>query len=331
MTDPIPDRPLVTFALFAYNQEKYIREAVRSALAQTYEPLEIILSDDCSSDRTFEIMQEMAAAYQGTHQVRVRRNTENMNVAPHVIKVLREARGEFFVIAAGDDVSHPLRTQKIIRFFQETGAIGVHSGCRLIDDLGMVVTEKYVATGDFHVRSWFQVDQASFIHGATSAYSRKVMNCLPERNYHIHGEDGLLTTAILANGLSIRFLDDTLVDYRIHAGALSNSTAAKSDYRSIVSHEKKLSGAVASYLELCDFAREVTERSAAHNIDRKDIIARIDGSASRFSLRQMVYSPKFLTRMRAILKCRSFEEQKFALSRLFGVKFFAYVKSIVSR
>ena len=66
MSENIPDeRPLVTFALFAYNQEQFIREAVEGAFAQTYEPLEIILSDDCSTDRTFEIMQEMASACEG--------------------------------------------------------------------------------------------------------------------------------------------------------------------------------------------------------------------------------------------------------------------------
>ena len=66
--DNATDRPLVTFALFAYNQEDYIREAVQGALAQAYEPLEIILSDDCSSDRTYQIMQEMAVVYRGPHQ-----------------------------------------------------------------------------------------------------------------------------------------------------------------------------------------------------------------------------------------------------------------------
>ena len=52
MTDeaiPVTGAPLVTFALFAYNQERYVREAVEGAFAQTYQPLEIILSDDCSS------------------------------------------------------------------------------------------------------------------------------------------------------------------------------------------------------------------------------------------------------------------------------------------
>ena len=48
-------KPLLTFAVGAYNQERFIREAVESAFAQTYSPLEIVLSDDCSRDRTFEI------------------------------------------------------------------------------------------------------------------------------------------------------------------------------------------------------------------------------------------------------------------------------------
>ena len=71
------DRPLITFALFAYNQERFIREAVAGAFSQTYSPLEIILSDDCSSDRTFEIIQEMTAGYEGPHKVILNRNEKN--------------------------------------------------------------------------------------------------------------------------------------------------------------------------------------------------------------------------------------------------------------
>ena len=76
-----PSPPLVTFALFAYNQEAFIREAVASALSQTYEPLEIILSDDCSTDRTFAIMQELADFI----QVRIasRRGKAGSTAAPH--------------------------------------------------------------------------------------------------------------------------------------------------------------------------------------------------------------------------------------------------------
>ncbi len=72
MTENNPDRPLLTFILLAYNQERYIAEAVEGALGQTYSPLEIILSDDCSGDRTFELMKEAADEYRGPHEVIVR-------------------------------------------------------------------------------------------------------------------------------------------------------------------------------------------------------------------------------------------------------------------
>ena len=54
--------PLATFTVFAYNQEAYVAEAVRGALAQRYRPLQVILSDDASTDRTFEGMTGAARA-----------------------------------------------------------------------------------------------------------------------------------------------------------------------------------------------------------------------------------------------------------------------------
>lgn len=102
-------KPLVTFALVSYNQEKFIREAVEGAFAQTYSPLEIILSDDCSTDRTFEIMAEMAGAYRGPHNVRLHKSQTNLGLCPLLDGVVKLAQGEWIVIAAGDDISLPDR------------------------------------------------------------------------------------------------------------------------------------------------------------------------------------------------------------------------------
>ncbi|HWY76817.1 MAG TPA: glycosyltransferase family A protein, partial [Verrucomicrobiae bacterium] len=62
-------RPLLTFAVCSFNQERFIGEAVEAALAQTYAPLEVVLSDDCSKDKTFEIMRGLAASYRGPHSI----------------------------------------------------------------------------------------------------------------------------------------------------------------------------------------------------------------------------------------------------------------------
>lgn len=111
-------QPLVTFALFAYNQENYIREAVEGAFSQTYSRLEIILSDDCSSDETFRIMGEMASSYRGPHRIVLNRNEKNLGMGRHYSKVMEMASGEFVALAAGDDISLPDRIVQMVRVFE---------------------------------------------------------------------------------------------------------------------------------------------------------------------------------------------------------------------
>ena len=176
--------PLVTFALFAYNQEKYIREAVEGALAQTYEPLEIILSDDCSSDRTFEIMKEMVANYRGPHRVLARRNEINLQTALHVQSVAAIMSGELMVVAAGDDISRPNRVSQLMHSWLRMGrqpvvlhsyATLVHEGKELTEQ-----TEKSRVLGDATVGiEWFIENQKNPALAPTAAYARRLFDDFP--------------------------------------------------------------------------------------------------------------------------------------------------------
>jgi glycosyltransferase involved in cell wall biosynthesis len=105
------DRPLLSFIIGCYNQEAFIREAIQAALAQTYSPLEIIICDDCSTDRSFDIAREVAAAYQGPHTVRLNRNEKNLGICGNVNRWMDLARGELVLAAAGDDISLPTRAE----------------------------------------------------------------------------------------------------------------------------------------------------------------------------------------------------------------------------
>ncbi len=112
------DLPTVTMAVISYNQEKTIGYAVDSALAQDYEgPLTIVLSDDCSQDGTFRIMQEKAAAYKGPHKIILNRNDENLYVAGHLFKALSLAPSELQCKVDGDDYSAPDRVRRQVEAF----------------------------------------------------------------------------------------------------------------------------------------------------------------------------------------------------------------------
>jgi len=205
-----PGRPLVTFALFAYNQEKYIREAVEGAFAQTYQPLEIILSDDCSSDRTFEIMQEMAAGYTGPHDVRVRRSVANNGVLSHINGAVSIARGQIVIMAAGDDISFPFRTTVTVNAFlarPETMAIFTKSSelpPRLdycFADLKFISPLR-IALGGGGVGM-----------GAAYSYKRDCFNCpelLPE---NLYSEDRILPMRAAILGL-VGFVDVSTISHR---------------------------------------------------------------------------------------------------------------------
>jgi glycosyltransferase involved in cell wall biosynthesis len=139
MTSP---KPSVSFVIVAYNQERYIQAAVEGAFAQTYSPLEILLSDDRSADATPAIMAQMAADYTGPHEVRFIANPENQGIVRHVFARGREARGDIVVIAAGDDISVPDRTAALVEIFRKNpDALAVTSGYDVIDEDGRLLEE----------------------------------------------------------------------------------------------------------------------------------------------------------------------------------------------
>jgi hypothetical protein len=106
-------RPLLTFALFTYNQQEYVDFALQAAFRQSYGPLQIIISDDCSDDATYEQILRTVDGYRGPHEVGVRRNERRLGIGGHVNQVMATVETPLIVAAAGDDVSAPHRVEAI--------------------------------------------------------------------------------------------------------------------------------------------------------------------------------------------------------------------------
>ena len=151
---PEPSKPLISYLLVTYNQEKFVKEAVESALAQTYSPMEIIISDDCSTDRTFEIIKETVANYQGLHKITISRNSNNLGIGKHLNKVMAMAKGELFVMASGDDVAYPNKTSTFVsHWLSNPNKILALTACsENIDDNGQIFKKtKFKTAGlDIH-------------------------------------------------------------------------------------------------------------------------------------------------------------------------------------
>lgn len=98
-------QPSVTIGITAYNAADTIGDAIRSALAQTVRPAQIVIVDDCSTDGTWDVLQGFA----GEPGIDLYRCPQNRGVGATRNEVLARARGEFIVFFDDDDVSAPTR------------------------------------------------------------------------------------------------------------------------------------------------------------------------------------------------------------------------------
>lgn len=235
-TAEIEEKPrLISFALFAYNQERFIREAVESALAQTYSPLEILLSDDCSSDMTFEIMKEIAKTYNGPHKIILNRNEQNLGIGGHVNKMYELSCGELIVLAAGDDIFHYDRVKVIHQEWKNTGfkRISIYSAVVPIDENGreIMTTHDHSNKCLGHVYSLNEAisNDSCYVIGASQAVAKELFEKFPPFDKQIFREDNVLPfRALLCDG--IHFIEQPLVRYRHHANNVVSriSTAPRS-------------------------------------------------------------------------------------------------------
>ncbi|MES2785423.1 MAG: glycosyltransferase [Pseudomonadota bacterium] len=222
----LKEPPLVTFALIAFNQREFIAEAVRAALAQDYSPIQLVLSDDCSTDDTFEIMSALVRDYRGPHEVVLNRNAVNLGsrgIGLHVNKIIELSRGLLIVLGAGDDVSLPDRVSVLTNRWVAAGAPdgSIHSAATSISGSG-------ASSGIFHGDAKFGQRSVSEsvrigcvgVLGATHAITRSVFDRfggLPEGTLF---EDRTLAFRSLLMG-TVLYCPEALVKYRQHDENLS--------------------------------------------------------------------------------------------------------------
>lgn len=213
MSEPV----LLSFVLFAYNQESFIAQAIQGAFEQTYQPLEIIISDDCSSDNTYAIMSEMVANYQGPHQVCLNRTPHNMGLSGHLNHLMTLAKGELIIIAAGDDISLPTRVAKIYATYQASGyrARSIYSNARIMDENGNQETS-YLPKDHAPRLSVEAISSgAGGVLGCTQSWHRMVFDLFGPMQSTVISEDAVIPFRAALLG-EVVFIPDILVLYRRH-------------------------------------------------------------------------------------------------------------------
>lgn len=216
------ERLLISFIMPTYKQEAFVGEAIRAVFAQTYSPLEIIISDDASPDGTYDVIQYEVSRYIGPHDVIVRRNPKNLGLGAHINLLASMAKGELIVGAAGDDVSLPDRAQRIYDVYQHSGkrTYCIFSNGYSIDETGkkLALLRSNPPPSASLKLAWLSKHRAG-VAGCTEAWHRNVFDIFGPMSEQVVHEDYVIPFRAAILG-SVEYLDEPLVLYRSHSGNL---------------------------------------------------------------------------------------------------------------
>lgn len=131
------DLKLVSVLIPTYNVEEYVEKAVESILNQTYENLEIIIVDDCSTDGTYKILEGLSKK---DSRIKLFSNSKNSKIAYTLNRAWEQSSGEYLARMDGDDISLPDRIERKIKFLQDNTEYDlVGSSIQSIDEFGNII------------------------------------------------------------------------------------------------------------------------------------------------------------------------------------------------
>ena len=150
------NQPLVTIGIPTYNRaDKFLISSLKSALCQTYKNIEIIVSDNCSTDNTESIVKDLTDP-----RVRYTKHPHNIGANNNFNYCIEQARGQYFLLLPADDLIDEDFIETCMNAVDGDTEVGIiRTGTRVVNGLGEIQAEclnpaKGLSTEDF-LLAWF--------------------------------------------------------------------------------------------------------------------------------------------------------------------------------
>ena len=123
----------ITIGIPIYNKEKYIALTLETALAQTYENIEILVLDDCGTDGSMDIVREFQQTHPRGKDIRIVSQPHNMGIGEARNRIIEEAQGKYLFFLDADDTIIPDTIEGLVNVAKEYDAQVVMASYDKID------------------------------------------------------------------------------------------------------------------------------------------------------------------------------------------------------
>lgn len=129
---------LVSIITPSYNSSKFIEETIQSVLAQTYTEWELLITDDCSTDKTVEIVERYVAQ---DSRIKLFVLEQNSGAATARNNSLAKAKGKYIAFLDSDDLWYPQKLAKQLSYMEEHNCAFTFSNYALINENGLDINK----------------------------------------------------------------------------------------------------------------------------------------------------------------------------------------------
>jgi len=206
--------PQVSIAIATYNGEKNLEKQLDSIYNQTYKNIEVIVTDDGSTDGTIEILEQYRKSYGLKYFV----NEKNLGFIKNFEKAMSLCNGDFIALSDQDDIWLPTKLE--ILMHEIGNALLVCSDCMLIDENGDVLQDYWHSDKPLHDNyvsfEYFLFN--NYVTGCTTLLKKELfLNASPFPETEIYHDWNLAFNAVRLSSNAIKYVPKSLVQYRQHS------------------------------------------------------------------------------------------------------------------
>lgn len=208
-----------------YNGAKYIREQLDSLAAQTYLPCELVVTDDGSTDRTLEIVDEFATS--APFPVKIFENSVNLGYADNFMYAASLCVGTLISFCDQDDIWEPRKLHCVVKMFLYSEAMMVSHNAKLINGAGANIPNRYIFR---HKKTKFKTEKAYWgvYLGFTITFRNKIFSFFrpsailkPGSDFKIAHDQFIYFLCCILGDVGV--INSFLVNYRRHGANFSGS------------------------------------------------------------------------------------------------------------
>lgn len=211
---------MISVCMATYNGEKYIRKQLKSILCQLSKNDEIIISDDCSSDKTLDIIKEI-----NDSRIKVYIHDENHGFVPNFENALKYAKGDYIFLSDQDDEWLPDKVSISLQYLKKCDFIV--SDCITIDENNNVIDESRFKKYKIKKGFWRLMVKTRYL-GCCMAFNKKILKTVlpfPQKYYYM--EHDLWIASVAEKYYKVELINKPLIYYRRHGNNVSDGGNGK--------------------------------------------------------------------------------------------------------